>query len=130
MLFLIKTLFTLLQPQVPFNNENMKVLARRIKTSLRHANLRMLLIAVMTRAPSLFQKNKNSLFIFVNVSPCSTVPNLPLVPESSPERKTKKATSDMRGIDGCGHVANFRLLKFPKKKRSEVRYRKMIYFKA
>lgn len=53
MLFLIKTLFTLLQPQVPFNIENMKVLARRIKTSLRHANLRMLLIAVMTRAPSL-----------------------------------------------------------------------------
>lgn len=55
MLFLIKTLFTLLKPQVPFNNENMKVLARRIKTSLRHANLRMLLIAVMTRALSLFQ---------------------------------------------------------------------------
>lgn len=54
MLFLIKTLFTLLQSQVPFNNENMKVLARRIKTLL-HAHLRMLLIAVMTRAPSLFQ---------------------------------------------------------------------------
>lgn len=50
--------------------------------------------------------------------------------ESSLERKMKKVISDMRGVDGCGYVVNFRLLKFFKKKRFEVRYRKMIYFKV
>lgn len=42
--------------------------------------------------------------------------------ESSLERKMKKVISDMRGIDGCGYVVNFRLLKFFKKKRFEVKY--------
>lgn len=49
--------------------------------------------------------------------------------ESSLVRKMMKVISDMRGIDGCGYVVNFRLLKFFKKKRFEVRYRKWYILK-